>query len=113
MNEGKYASLPQISEEARKKIVEEVKDFAKLFGENPEQARVEVERDIEKIELVHNNKHLALAVRTAVDAAMDMVSGRLTHEEWMNLQLFLLKGELLVLQLLSTTLGEGESRESR
>lgn len=86
MNEGKYASLPQISEEARKKIVKEVNDFAKLFKGNPKQARIEVEREIEKIEVVHNNKHLALAVRTAVDAAMDMVSDRLTHEEWINLQ---------------------------
>ena len=104
MKKDQYGLLPQISEEARNRIAEEVKDFAELFDGSSEQARADVEGDIEKIEVLHNNKYLAIVVRTAVDAAMDMVRDKLTHEDWMNLQLFLLKGQLLVLELLNRSI---------
>lgn len=108
LKKDQYGLLPQISEEARNRITEEVRDFAELFEGSPEQARADVEGDIEKIEVLHNNKYLAIVVRTAVDAAMDMVRDKLTHEDWMNVQLFLLKGQLLVLELLNRSIARQE-----
>jgi len=100
----RYGRLPRVSSRATGRVLSEVSAFAGFLEHDPEGAERLVKEDLEWLE--ENNPYLAAAVRASVDSALDLFADRLSHADWVRLELLLLKGALLVLQLLNEAVGE-------
>ncbi len=100
--EDKYGLLPRISESIAEKILAEVSDFASFMKHDPDGAKRSVESDVEWLK--ENKGFLGNAVEASVDASLDLYSETLTHKEWVELRTFLLKGVLLMIQMINEAL---------
>ncbi|RLE74381.1 MAG: hypothetical protein DRJ56_07630 [Thermoprotei archaeon] len=100
----RYGRLPRVSSRATDRVLSEVSAFAGFLEHDPEEAERLVREDLEWLK--ENNPYLAAAVRASVDSALDLFADRLSHADWVRLELLLLKGVLLVLQLLNEAVGE-------
>lgn len=95
----KYGFLPYIPENIFERVISEVEDFASFMKHDPKGAERSVESDIEWIK--DNKGYLGKAIEAAVDSILDLYSDVLTHREWSELRTYLLKGILLLLQMIS------------
>ena len=75
---------------------------------DPDGARRIVEEDLRWLE--ENNPYLGRAARASVDSALNLFADKLSHADWTELELLLLKGVLLVLQMLNEAMREEEER---
>jgi len=98
----RYGLIPKVSESVVDSILSEVQSFTGFLKHDPQGARRLVEEDLNWLE--ENNPYLVRIVRVAVDSALDLYSDKLTHADWIELELLLLKGVLLVLQTINETL---------
>ena len=94
--EDKYGLLPEVSEHVMDKLRREAEDFANLLKHYPEGVKRSLNQEIEWLK--ENKDLLGRTVETSVDAALGLYSDKLTHKQWINLQILLLKGVLFVLQ---------------
>jgi len=104
MFKDRYGLLPSIPEHVAEELSAEVEKFATLVKHDPEGARKSVSKDIEWL-----NEHkdfLGRAVKASVDSALELYGDKLTYEDWTTLELFLLKGFLLVLQGINKAMEE-------
>jgi len=94
--EEKYGLLPEVTELMVEELEKEVSEFSELMRTAPERARRGV---LDEVEWLGRRKDfLGRLVKAAVDPALDLVSDKLTHSDWEELRIYLLKGVLLVLQ---------------
>jgi hypothetical protein len=100
----KYGFLPKIPEHVAEEIMREVGDFAALMKHDFEGARRAVSQDIEWLR--ENKDFLGRAVEASVDTALELYGEKLSYSDWIRLQMLLLKGQLLVLQLINESLRE-------
>ena len=105
---GKYELLPEVTETMVETLMGEVSEFAEYMKHSPEMAK---RRVLDEIEWLGKHKDfLGRLVEAAIDPALDLVSDKLTHADWSNLRIYLLKGVLLVLQCIN--LGLKRRRET-
>lgn len=102
--EDKYGLLPAVSESVVEKAMSEVSEFVSFMKHDPEGARRSVEHDIEWLK--ENKDFLGNAVKAAIDSALDLYSDKLTHKDWIELRTYLLKGVLLLLQMINESMRE-------
>jgi len=100
--ERKYGFLPKVPEHAVDEIMQEVDNFTTFIKHDFEGARKAVDQEIEWLR--ENKDFLGVAVKTSVDAALELYGEKLSHDDWVSLQTLLLKGQLLVLQLINESL---------
>lgn len=94
--EDKYGLLPEVTEHIVEELLNRVNEFATLLKHDPEGAKRLVYREIEWLK--ERKDFLGKAVETSVDAALDLYGDRLSHRDWTDLQILLLKGLLIVLE---------------
>jgi hypothetical protein len=102
--EHKYGFLPKVPEHIVEQMMQEVNDFAILMKHDFEGARKSVNQNIEWLR--ENKDFLGKAVEASVDSALELYGEKLSHTDWISLQTLLLKGQLLVLELINEALGE-------
>jgi len=102
--ERKYGLLPKIPEHVIEEVMQEVKSFATFMKHDFEGAREAVNQDIEWLR--ENKEFLGRAVEASINAALELYGEKLSHNDWVSLQTLLLKGQLLVLQLVNESLRE-------
>jgi hypothetical protein len=102
--EHKYGFLPKAPEHIVEQMMQEVNDFATLTKHDFEGARETVSQDIEWLR--ENKDFLGKAVEASVNSALELYGEKLSHTDWISLQTLLLKGQLLVLQLINESLRE-------
>jgi hypothetical protein len=100
----RYGLLPEVPEHIVDKLLGEVEDFAALLKHDPEGARRSLYQEIDWLK--ERKDFLGKAVETSIDAALDLYSDKLNHRDWIDLQLLLLKGVLIVLQSIDEALKE-------
>jgi|YelNatPaOPRAMG01_1025707.scaffolds.fasta_scaffold77088_2 hypothetical protein len=102
--ERKYSFLPKVSEQIVEQMMQEINDFATLMEHDFKGAKKSVSEDIEWLK--ENKDFLGRAVEASVDSALELYGEKLCHDDWISLQTLLLKGQLLVLQLINEALRE-------
>jgi hypothetical protein len=102
--ERKYGFLPRVPEHIVEQMMREVNDFATLMKHDFEGAKKTVSQNIEWLK--ENKDFLGKAVEASVDSALELYGEKLSHIDWISLRTLLLKGQLLVLQLINEALGE-------
>ena len=100
----KYGLLPEVPEHMVDKLLTEVEEFTTLLKHDPEGAKQSLRQDIEWLK--EEKDFLRKAVETSVDAALELYSDKLSHKEWIDLQILFLKGVLIVLQSVNEALKE-------
>jgi len=105
--ERRYGSIPRVSEGVVDSILSEVRSFTGFLKHDPQEARRLVEEDLNWLK--ENNPYLARIIRAAINSALDLYSNKLTHADWIELELLLLKGVLLVLQTINEALKANSS----
>ena len=101
---GRYGALPELPEHVVRELLSEVERFSTFVRHDPKGARREVMEEVRWLD--ENKGFLGRAVEAAVDSALDLFSDKLSHADWVLLELFLLKGFLLVLQGLNEAMGK-------
>jgi hypothetical protein len=107
--EDKYELLPKVPEHIVDKILSEVTDFASFMKHDSEGAKRSVTSDIDWLK--ENKDFLGRAVEASVDPALDLYSETLTHKDWVDLRICLLKGVLLTFQIMNESMKEGIRRK--
>ena len=100
----KYNMLPRVSEHVIDGLMREIHEFTVLMKHDLKAASKSVREDIEWLK--ENKDFLGRAVEAAVDSALELYDDKLTHRDWVELELFLLKGVLLLLQAVNEGLKE-------
>ncbi len=104
LSERRYSFLPKIPEHVVEQMIQEVNEFATLMKHDFEGARKAVSQDIEWLK--ENKDFLGRAVEASVNSALELYGEKLSYIDWISLQTLLLKGQLLVLQLINEALHE-------
>jgi len=92
----KYGLLPEVTETMVEVLKNEASEFADYMRNSPDRAKKSVLAEIKWLR--EHKDFLGSLVEAAVEPALDLVSDRLTHADWDELRIYLLKGVLLALQ---------------
>lgn len=107
--EDKYGLLPEVPEHIVERMLSEVSEFASFMKHDPEGAKRSIESDIDWLK--ENKDFLGRAVEASIDPALDLYSDVLTHKDWVELRTYLLKGVLLMLQMINEAIKESYLRK--
>ena len=105
--EDKYGVLPEVPEHVVEEVMREVNAFGELMKHDPDAARKSVMDDIEWLK--EKKDFLGEAVVAAVDPALELYDEQLSHRDWVDLETFLLKGVLLLLEAINRAMKESQS----
>lgn len=105
--EDRYGMLPLVSETIVEQLLAEVEAFAQFMKHDPRGARRSTDDEIKWLK--EYKDFLGSAIEAAVDSALENFDEKLSHKDYIELRYMLLKGLLIVMEMLNrASIGGGK-----